>query len=76
MMEAKMKFLLMIGITGLSLLLTSLLAGQLHQRAEAWSLNISTSLHGIIYGTALGLILLISIANVGAIFISTKKLCK
>ena len=69
-------FLLMIGITGLSLLLTSLLAGQLHQRAEAWSLNISTSLHGIIYGTALGLILLISIANVGAIFVSTKKLCK
>jgi len=69
-------FLLMAGITGLSLLLTSLLAGQLHETAEAWSLNISPSLHGIIYATALGLILLISVANVTAIFISTKKLCK
>jgi len=68
--------LLMIGITGLSLLLTSLLAGQLQQRAEAWSLNISSSLHSIIYGTALGLILLISASNVAAILISTKKLCK
>ena len=69
-------FLLMAGITGLSLLLTSLLAAQLHDTAEAWSLDISPSLHGIIYGTALGLIFLISIANVSAIFISTKKLCK
>jgi len=68
--------LLMAGITGLSLLLTYLLAGQLQQRAEAWSLNISSSLHGIIYGTALGLILLISLANITAILISTKKLCK
>ncbi len=68
--------LLMAGITGLSLLLTSVLAGQLHQRAEAWSLDISSSLHGIIFATALGLILLISAANVAAILISTKKLCK
>ncbi len=68
--------LLMAGITGLSLLLTSVLAGQLHQKAEAWSLDISSSLHGIIYGTALGLILLISASNVAAILISTKKLCK
>ncbi|MEA3462966.1 MAG: hypothetical protein U9R49_13850 [Bacteroidota bacterium] len=68
--------LLMAGITGLSLLLTSLLAGQLHHRAEEWSLNISSSLHGIIYGTALGLILLISASNITAILISTKKLCK
>jgi hypothetical protein len=69
-------FLLMAGITALSLLITSLLAGKLHDTAEAWSLDISPSLHGIIYGTALGLILLISIANVTAIFLSTKKLCK
>ncbi len=68
--------LLMAGITALSLLFTSLLAGQLHHRAETWSMDVSSSLHGIIYGTALGLILLISIANVGAILISTKKLCK
>ncbi|MDF1573564.1 MAG: hypothetical protein P1P86_00020 [Bacteroidales bacterium] len=68
--------LLMAGITGLSLLLTSVLAGQIQQSAEAWSLNISPTLHGIIYGTALGLILLISVANVAAILISTKKLCK
>jgi len=69
-------FLLMAGITALSLLLTSLLAGQLHQMAETWSLTISPSLHGIIYGTALGLILLITASNVAAILISTKKLCK
>jgi hypothetical protein len=68
--------LLMTGITVLSLLLTSMLAAQLHHRAESWSMDISSSLHGIIYGTALGLILLISLANVGAILISTKKLCK
>jgi len=68
--------LLMAGITGFSLLLTSLLAGQLHQTAETWSLNISSSLHGIIYAFALGLILLISAANMAAILISTKKLCK
>jgi hypothetical protein len=66
----------MAGITGLSLLLTSLLAGKLHDTAASWSLEISPSLHGIIYGMALGLILLISIANVTAIFFSTKKLCK
>jgi len=69
-------FLLMAGITALSLLITSILASQLHDMAASWSLNISPSLHGIIYGTALGLILLISIANVTAIFLSTKKLCK
>jgi len=68
--------LLMAGITGLSLFFTSLLAGQLHHNAAAWSLDISQSLHGIIYGTALGLVLLISVANVAAILISTKKLCK
>jgi len=68
--------LLMAGITGLSLLLTSLLAGQLHERADAWSLDISPSLHGIIYGTAFVLILLISASNIAAILVSTKKLCK
>ena len=68
--------LLMAGITACSLLITSLLAGKLHDTAEAWSLDISPSLHGIIYGMALGLILLISVANVTAIFLSTKKLCK
>ena len=68
--------LLMAGITVFSLLLTSLLAAQLHHQAESWSMDISSSLHGIIYGTALGLIFLITAANLGAILISTKKLCK
>ena len=71
-----MLVLLMTGITGLSLLLTSLLAGKLHQMAGSWSLNISSSLHGLIYLTTLGLIFLIAAANVTAILISTKKLCK
>ena len=69
-------FLLMTGITLLSLFLTSLLARQVHQSAETWSLTVSASLHGIIYTTAIGLILLISLANVIAIYLSTKKLCK
>jgi hypothetical protein len=68
--------LLMAGITGLSLLFTSLLAGKLHQMAESWSLQISSSLHGLIYITTMGLIFLIAAANVAAILISTKKLCK
>lgn len=67
---------LMAGITGLALLLTSLLAGKFHQMAESWSLHISPSLHGLIFGTALILILLISSANIAAILISTRKLCK
>jgi hypothetical protein len=68
--------LLMAGISGLSVLITSILAGQLHRMAETWSMDISASLHGLIYATALGLILLISLANITAILVSTKKLCK
>lgn len=68
--------ILMIGVTGLSLLVTAILTRQFASAAGEWSLNISTSLHGIIYGTALGLIVLIFLSNVTAILISTNKLCK
>lgn len=67
---------LMTAVTGFSLLITSLLAGKFHTMAQEWSLNISASLHGILYGVSLGLIALISLANVISILISTKKLCK
>ena len=67
---------LMTAVTGFSLLITSLLAGKFHTMAQDWSLNISSSLHGILFGMAVGLIALISLANVAAILISTKKLCK
>ncbi len=68
--------ILMVGVTGLSLLITSLLTRQFSSMAAEWSLEISSSLYGIIYGMALGLIALISITNVVAILVSTKKLCK
>jgi hypothetical protein len=67
---------LMIAVTGFSLIITSLLAGKFHNMTQEWSLNTSTSLHGIIFGVSVGLIALISLANVAAILISTKKLCK
>jgi len=68
--------ILMIGVTGFSLLITAILTSKFSSMAEAWSLEISSSLHGIIFGMALGLIALISLANVIAILLSTKKLCK
>jgi hypothetical protein len=68
--------ILMVGVTGLSLLITAILTTKFSRMAEAWSLDISSSLHGIIFGTAVGLILLISLSNVIAILVSTKKLCK
>jgi len=68
--------ILMVGVTGLSILITSILTKQFSSMAGEWNLDISSSLHGIIYGTALGLIILIFISNVVAILVSTKKLCK
>ncbi len=68
--------ILMVGVTGFSILITSILTRQFSSMAGEWSLDISPSLHGIIYGTALGLITLIFISNVVAILISTNKLCK
>lgn len=68
--------ILMVGVTGLSLLITSILTRQFSSMAGEWSLDISSSLYGIIYGTALGLITLIFFSNVVAILVSTKKLCK
>ena len=67
---------LMTAVTGFSLIITSLLAGKFHTMAQEWSLNISPSLHGILFGVSVGLIALIALANVAAILISTKKLCK
>jgi hypothetical protein len=68
--------ILMGGVTLLSLLITSLLTRQFASMASEWNLQISDSLHGMIFGVALGLILLIASANAGAILVSTKKLCK
>lgn len=68
--------MLMLSVTGLSLIITSLLARKFHGMTLEWSLNTSSSLHGILFGISLGLVALISVANVLAILISTKKLCK
>jgi len=69
-------FILMAGVTALSLITTGLITHQIAERAGQWNLAISPALHGAIYGTAIALITLISIANVFAILVSTKKLCK
>lgn len=67
---------LMTAVTAFSLIITSLLTGKFYTMTQEWSLNTSSSLHSILFGVALGLIALISLANVAAILISTKKLCK
>mgnify|MGYP006297996783 FL=1 len=68
--------ILMIGVTTLSLLVTGILAGYFSGMAEDWNLEVSSTLHGLIYGTALGLITLIFLANAVAILLTTRKLCK
>ena len=68
--------ILMTLVTGLSLLVTMILTRQFSGMAAEWNLAISSSLHGIIFGTALVLVTLIFTANVVAILVSTKKLCK
>jgi len=68
--------ILMIAVTSISLLITSLFTRQMAAMAEQWNMAISSSLHGIIFGTALALITLITLSNIIAILLSTKKLCK
>ncbi len=67
---------LLAGVTLLAGIVTAILTRQFASMAAEWNLEISTSLHGIIYVVGFGLILLIAIANVGAILVSTRKLCK
>ncbi|MFH0757302.1 MAG: hypothetical protein V2B15_08450 [Bacteroidota bacterium] len=67
---------LLVAVTGLSLLVTGIITTQLSRAAAEWNLSISSSLHGIIYGTALLLITLIFVFNGLAVLVSTKKLCK
>jgi hypothetical protein len=68
--------ILMIGVTAMSLLATGILARHFSGVAEAWNLDVSSTLHGLIYGISLGLITLIFISNTAAILLSTRKLCK
>jgi hypothetical protein len=67
---------LLVGVTSLALVLTSILTRQFSGSAAEWNLDISSSLHGMIYGTAMALITLIFCFNLAAILVSTKKLCK
>ena len=68
--------ILMLAVTSISLLVTGLLTRQMADMAAQWNMAISNSLHGIIFLTSAILITLITISNVLAILISTKKLCK
>ena len=68
--------ILMVAVTGFSLLVTGVFTRHFSVMAAEWNLAISSSLHGMIYGTALALITLIFTSNVVAILVSTKKLCK
>ncbi len=53
----------MVAVTGLSLLVTGILTRQFSGMAAEWNLDISSSLYGLIYGTALALVTLIFTAN-------------
>ena len=69
--------LLLLGsVTAFSILATALITNIFSQTAAEWSLDISGSLNSYIYAVALGLITLISAANILAIHLSTQKLCK
>lgn len=68
--------LLLLLVTFMSLLLTRVITGKLASMGMEWNLSISSGLHGAVYGTAIGLILLIFAANLVSILLSTKKLCK
>ena len=67
--------ILLAGVAGFSFLITSILTKQFARMAGEWNLDIATSLHGIIYGTGMGLILIIAAVNVAAILVNTRKLC-
>ena len=67
---------LMAGVTALSLLVTGILASRFSSFATEWNLEISQSLHTVIYGTAIGLVSIIFLANLAAILVSTRKLCR
>jgi hypothetical protein len=69
-------FILMVSVTGLSLLLTGIFARRFTGYAGDWNLELSGSLYGTVYLTAMILVILIFGANVAAILLSTKKLCK
>jgi hypothetical protein len=68
--------ILLTGVTILSLLVTGILTSRFSNMAAEWNIEISTSLHGIIYGTAVGMVLIIFSANLVAILLSTRKLCR
>jgi hypothetical protein len=68
--------ILLVAVTVLSLGVSAILANTFASTAAEWNLEISSSLHWLIYGTAMALITLIFGFNVLAILISTKKLCK
>jgi hypothetical protein len=67
--------ILMTGVAGFSFMVTSILTRKFASMAGEWNLDISVSLHGIIYGIGMGLILLIAAFNAAAILVSTRKLC-
>jgi hypothetical protein len=68
--------ILLAGVAGFSLLITSLLTKKFAAMASEWNLEISPSLHGIIFGIGLGLIFLIAVFNMVAILVNTRKLCR
>ncbi|MBN2698726.1 MAG: hypothetical protein JXR52_07865 [Bacteroidales bacterium] len=69
-------FLLLLGVTLISMVLTGILTAKFSGLAAEWSLDIPEKIDGIIYITSFGLMLLIFLANMAGIFISTRRLCK
>lgn len=67
--------ILLLVVTALALVISSVLAGQLHEMASDWSLDIRPGLSGLVWLIAPGLTGLLFILNSAAILMSTKKLC-
>jgi len=68
-------FLLLIAVTAFSMIITMILVSKLSGIAADWSLNIPGKPETIIYLIASGLMAILFLSNMTAIFISTRKLC-
>ena len=68
--------ILLLGVTALSVIITALLVSKFSGIASEWSLDIPDTMNSLIWLTAAGLMVILFLSNMAAIFISTKKLCK
>jgi len=68
--------LLLLGVSSLALVATSLLSGIFQNIADKWSLETTSGLGSTVWLTAVGLLILLFVANAISILLSTRKICK